>query len=127
MDNRLKLFFGQRVSRLRRQDLPEVAYALTLASRNRIPVSFGRDTLAGADVVTVTSEWFALTVLATDWVKIEPYIRDGDFTVAAKPGASTQDVQVRPDPAQISTDPLYKRILHVLTLEFPDSYPKANR
>ena len=128
MDNRLSQVFGKRPSRLRQSDLPQLAYALTVASRNLTPVSIWHEKAAGAPVVAFSSEWFTVAVLESDWRKIEPYVRDGVFTTTAYPVPIVQSDTVsftsRRD--KISTDPLYRRILDVLTLLFPDKYPTSD-
>lgn len=128
MDNRLSQVFGKRPSRLRQSDLPNLAYALTVASRNLTPVSIWHEKAAGAPVVAFSSEWFTVAVLESDWRKIEPYVRDGVFTTTAYPVPTVQSqTNTGPSgPDRISSDPLYSRILGVLTMLFPDKYPTSD-
>lgn len=125
MDNRLAYIFGKRVSRLRQQDLPDVAFALTGLARSLTSVKVGSATVSGAKVVTITSDWFAVAILLEDWLKIEPYIREGFFTPQIYPVTPPIRVGVSA-PDQISGDPLYKRILNVLISEFPEAYPTSD-
>lgn len=122
MDNRLYHIFGRRPSRLRQQDLPDVAFALTVLARRLVPVRVDSADLTGAKVITLTSEWFAVAVLLEDWLKIEPHIQEGFFSPVLYPVPGLG----RPSSDQLARDPLYNRILSVLTLEFPDSYPTSD-
>lgn len=128
MDNRLSQVLGKRPSRLRQSDLPDLAYALTVTSRNLVPVAVSHEKAGGAPIIAFSSAWFAVAVLETDWRKIEPYVRDGVFTPTAYPVPTVQSdtVPITSRQDKISSDPLYRRILHVLTLLFPDKYPTSD-
>lgn len=127
MDNRLGLVFGKRPSRLRRQDLPTVAMAITTYVRG-YPVAAGPLTTETVHVMTFKSDLFEVAVLWDDWMKIDPYVRDGAFSPTLFPvsaGYQLSDPRVTINPSMVRSDPLYKRVLNVLTLLFPDEYPKA--
>lgn len=63
-----------------------------------------------------------VSVLATDWELILPYLRDGSFDPALYPVGSGGS---RSTPL-VGQDPLYLRILGVLLQLFPDAYPTSN-
>lgn len=124
MDGRIPLRFGKRVSRLRKQDLPDLAYALTTLARHPHAVEYGYDENQGLKIVYFRSQFFAVTVLLDDWMKIEPKVREGYFAPNAFP---VQEMSPKPPaPPQVGGDPLYNHILNVLTLLFPESYPTSS-
>lgn len=128
MDNRLGLLFDRRLSHLRTQDLPNVAFALTTYIRKLVPVQVAVVSISGAEAVSLSCPWFQIAVLAEDWKKIQPYLQDDTFTpaIVALPFSGQL---LRPEqvliPSQVVQDPLYKRVLDVLTLLFPTSYPTS--
>jgi len=127
MDNRLGLVFGQRPSHLRQQDLPAVAMAITTYVRG-YPVAAGPLTTDTVRVMTFKSDFFEVAVLWDDWMKIDPYVRDGVFSPTLFPvsaGYQLSEPRVTLNPSMVQSDPLYKRVLYVLTLLFPVSYPKS--
>lgn len=127
MDNRLGLVFGQRPSHLRQQDLPAVAMAITTYVRG-YPVAAGSLTTDTVRVMTFKSDFFEVAVLWDDWMKIDPYVRDGVFSPTLFPvsaGYQLSEPRVTLNPSMVQSDPLYKRVLYVLTLLFPVSYPKS--
>lgn len=127
MDNRLALVYGRRPSRLRRQDLPEVATAITAYSRG-YPVTAGFSSDGNLRFMVFESDVFKVAVLWDEWLKIEPYVREGVFSPSLYPvsaGYALLDPRQTLNPATVQSDPLYKRVLDVLTLLFPDSYPTA--
>ncbi len=125
MDNRLSLAFGKRVSRLRSQDLPDVAYGLTLTIRNLSPVQITQKSIGGAPTMLFSSPDFKLAILVSDWLLIEPYFKDYTLSPVFYPTPDFYATLKGPPPRnRIQTDTLYKRVLDVLTLLFPESYPK---
>ena len=129
MDNRLGLLFGRRLSRLRAQDLPNVALAITTYLRKQVPVGVETVHVSGAEAIALTSNWFYVTVLREDWDKIEPYLRDDTFTPAIVALPYINQL-FRPEyvlvPAKVVEDPLYKRVLDVLNPLFPAEYPTSD-
>lgn len=127
MDNRLGLVFGQRPSHLRQQDLPAVATAITAYVRG-YPVSAGPLTTATVRLMVFKSDVFDVAVLWDDWLKIDPYVRSDDFSPIKYPlaaGYALSEPRVTINLSMIQADPLYKRVLDVLTLLFPAAYPSA--
>jgi hypothetical protein len=127
MDNRLGRFFDQRPSHLRREDLPEVATAITAYLRG-FSVTVGPVDVAGVRRMVLRGPTFNVAVLWDDWAKIDPYIRDDTFSSIKHPtivGYTFFNPLVSLDPATVGQDPLYRRVLDVLTLLFPDTYPRA--
>ena len=122
MDNRLSLYGGQRISRLRQEDLPTIAYVLTAILKRHTKVGIQRSELTGPPLISFTSDVFHVSLLLEDWQKIEPYVKEGFFNTVQYPVAQAYP-ESRRVPEEIRKDPLYSRILSVLTLEFPDSYP----
>lgn len=122
MDNRLSLSGKRRTSNLRVQDLAEVALAITTSLRKYVPVSISTTQVSGAPTMVFESEWFHVSVLVEDWEKIAPYVKDNSFLIPLK--LDTLTVKVGPD--IVVKDPLYKRVLDVLTLLFPDVYPTSD-
>jgi len=129
MDNRLGHVGQKRVSRLRQQDLPVVAFALATQIRRLTPVQVNRTTVSGAPTIVFTSDYFQVPILIEDWNKIEPYVRDDTFSPVALPPFSGY-MLLRPDaeltPDSFSQDPLYQIILQTLKGLFPDSYPTSD-
>lgn len=119
----------KRVSRLRRQDLPVVARALTTYIRKLIPVQVTRQTVSGASTIVFTSDHFQVVILIEDWLKIEPYVRDDIFSPTAVPPFSGYSV-LRPEvsfaPDSFPQDPLYQIVLQTLTGLFPALYPTSD-
>ena len=127
MDNRLGLVFGQRPSHLRKQDLPTVAMAITAYVRG-YPVLAGPVTTATVNLMVFRSDAFEVAVLWDDWEKIDPYVRSDYFSPLKYPasaGYNVLDPSVAFNLSTIQADPLYKRVLDVLTLLFPAAYPAA--
>ena len=128
MDNRLALLLGKRPSRLRRQDLPDVATAITAYIRG-YPVLAGPTDAAGVRSMVFRSDCFEVAVLMEDWAKIDPYVRADAFSPTLYPpsaGYALSDPFIQLTPSMITSDLLYKRVLDVLTLLFPDAYPTSD-
>ena len=125
MDSRLSYLFGRRLSRLRQEDLPNLALAMTVYIRGTLPVSVGSINMRGTYGIKLESKDFQVAVLAEDWKKIEPYLRDDSFFPAKYPLPYTNQVEPVYDPGAIVQDPLYTRILDVLTGLFPEEYPTS--
>lgn len=129
MDNRLGILFAKRTSRLRQQDLPDVAFAITTYLRGIVPVSVGPTTVSGAPVIALVSQWFNITVLASDWAKIEPYLRNDTFNPSVVPIPYMNQRYEREalfSPSVVTQDPLYERVLDTLKIVFPESYPTSD-
>lgn len=128
MDNRLGLVAQRRPSRLRRTDLPPLAEAITVYQRRLAPVRVNRTIVCGASVVTLASRTFEVAVLSEDWAKIDPYFKDDTFDVLRYPPVVGYAV-LRPTqeyvPELVRRDPLYRRVLDVLLILFPDEYPTS--
>lgn len=127
MDNRLGLLASKRPSHLRKQDLPDVAVAITTATRG-YPVQVGPTSYQGIRVMCFRSVWFETYILEEDWAKIDPYVRSDYFSPTVYPvyaGYELSDPSVQFSPSLVTQDPLYKRVLDVLTMLFPVSYPTS--
>ena len=92
------------------------------------PMSIGPRTTATARLMTFTASTFEVAVLWDDWMKIDPYVRSDDFSPVKYPVSAGYALFSPPTVINLSMvqdDPLYKRVLDVLTLLFPDAYPSA--
>ena len=125
MDSRLYYQFDRRLSRLRQEDLPNLALAMTVYLRGVLPTNISRVTRWGTHGIMLASREFQVAVLAEDWKKIEPYLKDDVFYPARYPLPYTTQVEQVYDPGAIVQDPLYQRILDVLTTLFPEVYPTS--
>jgi hypothetical protein len=65
-----------------------------------------------------------VTILATDWGRILPYLEDGSFEPSLYPLGGAYRTGSTASPTGL--DPLYVRILGVLQMLFPDAYPTSN-
>ena len=128
VDARLQLVDGKRLTRLRQEDLPDVAKAICGYERGLVraersfqrQVAFFRFTARGLDVV----------VLASDYAKILPYVQDGTFDPIQYPPPQRAEASPDLDP-EVSRidqwDPVfYTRVYGLLRALFPESYPISN-
>lgn len=126
MDARQQLVDGRRLSRLRQEDLPDVAKAICGYERRLVraervfsrQVAYYRFVGQGLDCI----------VLATDYAKILPLILDGTFDPSQYPAPQTGNPGV---PADLSTldqwdSVFFTRVLGHLRALFPDSYPTSD-
>lgn len=129
-DERLS-YHGNRkkVSRLRREDLPDVALAIVAANRGQC--SPQRVFFRGTEVVDFRAPGiFSVVVLASDWDKLLPYIQQGYFSpilVASQPstGYTRPDVWKSLSLLGVSSPSFYHYVLGILQKEFTDTYPTS--
>ncbi len=129
MDSRLSLVNGRRLSRLRRQDLPEVARALLAWSRpgSRVGISI----VIHISHTHITGKNFDVAILSEDWEKIEPLVKEGlfsQFLFPTRAPAVFSDPSVSLDLSLVDANDRqsYLRVLSLLWGLFPDSYPVSN-
>jgi hypothetical protein len=105
----------KKIARLRQEDLPLVAQAIVGFTRGEGSVH--RGFFRGTEVVEFHSKGSAdVTILATDWDHILPYIQQGYFNpilVAFGTGLGY-------------TSSFYDYVLGILRREFPDTYPTSS-
>jgi hypothetical protein len=77
VDNRLFQIWGLRPANLRKEDLPEVARAIVSLYRRKAQVTTG--ITKNVSYVLITGRGLKVQVLAEDWAKIMPFIKDGTF------------------------------------------------
>ena len=128
MDARLQLVDGFRLSRLRRDDLPNVAKAIT--GHERKIVTAERVFAKQVAYYRFKAPGFDCIVLASDFVKILPYIKSGVFDPKQYPCPSldTSEPNMHPDVNTIDQwDPVfYSKVYGQLLALFPESYPTSN-
>lgn len=127
MDNRLYSIVS-RPGKLRRQDLPLVARALVSLFRKQAVVKTGF--VKNVGYVRIVAHDFRVQILASDWAKIEPYIRDSSFDQAVvKSQVDTVwiDPLVAHDSSIIDrTDrEYYLKVYRTLWGLFPEAYPTS--
>lgn len=126
MDERLSRAYGRRIRRLTREDLPQLAYAITIVIRKQGHAEVYDH--GALKCVRLHGNGVDVSVLQEDWDKIVPYLLDG-----------TLDPTLTPVPRKVGTDALsvvdlpwidlrdahFKdKVLALLTTLFPVSYPK---
>jgi hypothetical protein len=129
VDSRLAFVNGRRLSRLRKQDLPEVAVALIAWSNpgSRVGVRVVKNT----KFVRLSGRNFDVAILNEDWEKIAPLVKEGVFTsyltFMGPPGVSLNP-EVADDSALVKThqSQRYQHVLGILETLFPESYPTSN-
>ena len=128
MDARLQLVNGRRLSRLRQEDLPNVAKVIVGYERRvvRSERCFSKQVV----YYRFRGKGLTVIVLGTDFEKILPYIKDGSFDPIQFPAPTidTSNPDLDPDVSTIDQwDPVfYTRVLGQLRALFPDSYPTSN-
>lgn len=147
MDARLRLVDGRRLSRLRRDDLADVAKAICGYERGLVWVE--RVYSKYRAYYRFRAKGFLVRILASDYAKILPYIKDGTLDPAQYPMAQGA---TRPESIEVTfhlgyrsnqfvnTDPVCRDVLtidqwdpvfyqkvygYLLTL-FPESYPTSD-
>lgn len=75
MDSRLSRLDGQRLHRLRKEDLPELATALIAHSKRAAKVTNGN--FRGSRFVQLTGLNVNIAILTEDWVYIDPLLKAG--------------------------------------------------
>jgi hypothetical protein len=106
LDNRLTLLNGRKATRLRDQELPDLARAIAAYWNNAAKV--GTQSLRGTDVVHFTGTNVDMVILKEDWEIIKPKLLDGTLTSqVVYPTHSAEEY-----------------ILDVLKLLFTDKYPE---
>lgn len=125
MDERLSNLWGKREHNLFRNDLPEVALALTAYYRKRAQLFV---ITTQPRHVRLVGPNFNAVILEADWKKILPMIQTSSFQTSIIPVAK-QGVFINPE-VRASTAlldfterELYTRILHALQSLFPKDFP----
>jgi hypothetical protein len=121
MDERLGIIAGVRPGRLLRSHLPDVARAIVQFSTGSTQVA--REFLNGLEYVRFDGAT-TVVVLAEDWDRILPYIRDGYFMSSCWP--TPRVVTTGRDDPSLEASPnraLYDRVLATLQVLFPSDYP----
>jgi hypothetical protein len=126
VDARQQLVDGRRLSRLRQEDLHDVAKAICGYERRLVRaegvfsrhVAYYRFKGRGLDCL----------VLATDYAQILPFVQDGTFDPNQYPAPPTGNPSV---PADLSTidqwdSVFFTRVLGRLRALFPESYPTSD-
>ena len=125
VDARLQLVDGRRLSSLRQQDLPQVAKAI---------VGYVRKLVRAENVYSRQVDYYRFTgtgldciILASDFVKIIPFLKNGVFDPLQYP-VPHGSLQPYQDLANIDQwDPVfYARVYGQLLALFPQSYPTSN-
>lgn len=116
VDSRLFQIWGLRPTDVQPQDLPEVARAIVGLYRKQAKVTLG--TSKEITYVLITAPGVKVQILASDWAKIEPFIKDGSLDPLVVP--TPQNTRVAQDLTLLSpTDPYYLRVLGILQSLFP--------
>jgi len=121
VDSRLFQIWGLRPTALQPQDLPEAARAIVGLYRKQAKVTLG--TTKEISYVLITAPGVKAQILASDWAKIEPFIKDGSLDPLVVPSVQNtvfRDPNVAHDLTLLSpTDPYYVRVLGILQTLFP--------
>lgn len=120
MDSRLFLLNGQRVSRLRKVDVPLVARAIVAVYRRR--ASVGTGTIHGIRYVRIWDDGSSVVIMREDWVLIQPLIQNGALDPAQFP-VNTHAGQNRTFSSlvvDLTDKELYDSVLGALTPLFPN-------
>ena len=126
MDSRLDLLTaGKRLGQQRLPDLPALASAI-VAQLHGEPMSVLVFSESDPPIVRLLSNTFEVVVLASDWRKIMPFLKDGSFNPYLYPIATTPQSENNTPTSPDGVDPLYTRVLGVLQMLFPDTYPTSN-
>lgn len=131
MDERLSYQLDRRkISHLRQENLPEVALAIVAAARGQC--SAARTVYRGTSVVEFHAPGVLhVTILASDWARIHPYVKEGYFNPLLVPceapkGYFHPEVWKSLSLLGLDTASVFERVLGILRREFPDSYPTSN-
>jgi hypothetical protein len=106
MDSRLWRVNGRRPSKLRRNDLPQVAQAIVDAELGRAEVRVGH--VRGASFVNIHKKnTYDIVVLGEDWAKIVPFLRNSTtaFTPPPPPPAYPPPPIPSPQPKTMMQPP----------------------
>lgn len=126
MDARLSRYLDRRLTRLRRPDLPDVAWAIVghvegLCRAQSLMVS-------NTSVVRIWGQGVDVVVRKEDWDKVVPYLRDGTFNPLLFPVPTSVPL----DPSQELVAPdarrqaFYQRVLGVLQTLFTEDFPTSD-
>ena len=118
---------GRRLTRLRYEDLPNVARAITGYERRLVHVE--QNTTHPVGFYRFTARAFNVVVLVSDFALILPYLQDGTFDPLQFPVPRVVGLNtVAHDIGTIDQwDPLlYGRVYDQLQVLFPDRYPTSN-
>lgn len=129
VDARLQFVDGRRLSRLRQEDLHDVAAAIVGYERKIVQAE--RVFAKQVAYYRFKAKGFVCLVLATDFAKILPFIQDGTFDPRQYPPphfVNTGNPLINPDLSTIDQwDPVFfSRVYGQLRALFPDSYPTSN-
>lgn len=133
MDERLYQIWGQRPAKLRWDDCPALASVL-------VDVMEGagrayRYSQGDHGYVVLVAGKTTIVVLASDWAKLVPYLKDELAGVSPalfskscfRPALTTTPVKQSVDtPAALRDPPLYGALLALLQSLFPEKYPVSN-
>jgi hypothetical protein len=128
VDARLPLFGlkgGQQVANLTRNDVPYVAKALVSCIRGfaGLKVIYARNRVA---MIYISGLGIDLYIRSEDWLKIAPYLVNGDFNPLTTAVAITRgDPLLNPATVDIQDADLYRRVSGILTELFPTPYPTS--
>ena len=123
----MQLTDGIRFSKLRRDDLPEVARALTAAERGFVRAE--RCYQRGVAYYRFYASTLDVLVLASDFERIIPALQNGLFDTTQYPVPHvTRAGGPAPDLSTIEQwdSVLYNRVLDVLKALFTESYPTSD-
>lgn len=126
VDSRLFRIGGRRVVRLRKEDLPELARAITAVTRQRARA--GVTTVSNVSYVEITGKNVDVMVPADDWARILPSVQTESFNPVVFPARQASqplDPQVAFDEPILdhADKPLYERTLGLLTGLFNETFP----
>ena len=121
MDNRLGLFYGKRVSKILRDNLPEVSRALVMTFHGQAVARNVR--WNNMNLIHLHGNTVNTAIMGEDWEKIAPYIANGHFSIPAMTpfGSNT----IRDDsPIDVRYTLTYNRVYETLSALFSEEAPK---
>lgn len=126
MDNRVFRVDGQRLVRLRKDDVPKLARTIVAVIRDRARAGVVR--VKNVDYIELIGPDVDALVLKSDWEKILPFIRDESFNTQiapAEPPGRYLDYKVAYSESVLERADrrLYERIVGILVGLFPETYP----
>lgn len=128
VDSRLFLLDGQRPSRLRKTDVPNLAKGLIAVLRKR--ASIGTGYRQGVGYVRIWDPGFSMIVLKEDWERIFPFIRDGSFDPLLTPvnppvAYLNPKISFKDSVLELADQPLFQHMLALLEPLFPAEWPTS--
>jgi len=130
VDNRLQQANGRRPHRLTRNEVPELARALTAWSYRQAQID---KIVVGGNIPCIrifNAKGMDVLVRSDDWAKLVPYLKDGTLDLSQLP-VDDPAVVLHPNTyydasgVEIADPALYKRILtfllNIFTVDFPTS------